>query len=108
MIIEYKEAEETWKTISQAVEQARETFLQMEAGKKPLFADLVLKASAKTIKEREYLAFASEEWGIHSDALVISEHEFYKQQLRLEIIKKRIDFLYLELKMNHDREKRPG
>lgn len=56
-----------------------------EAGEKSFFAQLFLRAEGKSVKEREYKVYASEEWKSYARSLAEAETEFNWIRLELEI-----------------------
>lgn len=56
-----------------------------KAGEKPFFAQLFLKTEGKSVAEREYKVYASNEWQQFAQSLVSAETNFNWIRIELEI-----------------------
>ena len=65
---------------------AEELFLELEANKKPLLAQLILKSPGKSFAEREAQALASEDWINFIKFHVMKETEFNFEKRKYAIL----------------------
>lgn len=78
---------ELWKQ-SDRLKEVERTFLELEANKKALLAQLTLKAPGKSFAEREAQALASEDWRVFTAALVNAETEYNFEHRKFSILDK--------------------
>lgn len=81
-------------------------FLSLEAEEKPLFSRLFLKASGKSIAEREAQAYASEDWIRFSKGLALAKSKMLHERRIYEQTLKRFDAEYITFKLENDAIKR--
>jgi hypothetical protein len=74
------------------------TYLELDAHKKVLFAQLYLKADGKNVAERESQVYASRDWINFANGLVNAETELNHARRRYELKLKAFDAEYLSLK----------
>lgn len=78
--------------------EAEKTFLELDAHKKVLAAQLFLKVEGKNVAEREALVYSSEAWINFSQGLVEAESNFNHERRRYELKMKAYDAEHLTLK----------
>lgn len=76
-------------------------FLELDASKKMLAAQLYLKTDGKNVAEREAQVFSSADWKVFITAHVEAESEFNFERRRYELRMKAFDAEYLTLKTDH-------
>lgn len=77
---------------------AEKVFLELDAHKKVLAAQLYLKAEGKSVAEKEALVYASGDWVNFSIGLVEAESAFNHERRRYELQLKAYDAEHLTLK----------
>ena len=102
MIPEAYEALQKWRHQVEKLQGVEEKYLNLEASEKSLLATLYLKATGSNVKERESQALASEEWNQFKKGLAQAKADFHHEKRKLDLIAKALDFVYLEIKINHD------
>lgn len=78
---------ELWKQ-SDVLKEAEAIFLRLEAERKPLLAQLTLKAEGKSFAEREARALASDDWRRFIGGHVAAEVAFNFERRKFEILEK--------------------
>lgn len=68
------------------LKRAEESYLEMEANKKPMLAQLTLTAEGKSFAEREAKALASDDWKRFSMGLVAAESQFNFEKRKFSIL----------------------
>lgn len=76
-----------WKQ-SDALKKAEETYLTLEANRKPMLAQLTITAPGKSFAEREAQALASQDWRDFMTGHVQAETDFNHQRRKFEIYEK--------------------
>lgn len=87
--------------IEQSIDEMREVeklFLQLEANKKVLAAQLYLKADGKNVAEKEASVFSSPDWINFVNGLVQAESNFNHARRMYELRLKAYDAEHLTLK----------
>lgn len=87
---------------------AERIFLQLEAHKKVLAAQLFVKAEGKNVAEREAATFSSDDWITFSNAHYEAETDFNYERRRYELQLKAYDAEHLTLKTETPVIKRQG
>ena len=78
---------ELWKQ-SDALKEAEEIFLRLEAERKPLLAQLTLAQEGKSFAEREARALASSDWKRFIAGHVMAETMYNHARRKFEILDK--------------------
>lgn len=78
--------------------EAERTFLDLEAHKKVLAAQLYLKAEGKNVAEKEANVYASDAWIHFSKGLVSAETAYNHERRMYELKLKAFDAEYLTMK----------
>lgn len=78
-----------------------ERFLNLDASKKTLHAQLYLQAEGKTSTEREAKAYANQEWINFCTVLASEESNYNRTKRMLDLQLKAFDADYLSLKLEH-------
>lgn len=97
-----REALEKWQRQIEVLRKAEETYLNLDASEKPMFAELFLSKEGKNVSERECMAYADPRWVEFKNGLVIAHSEFNKQKRNLEVFQKVFDAVYLTYKITND------
>lgn len=98
---------ELWKQ-SDALKNAEEVFLRLDAERKPLLAQLTLKAQGKSFAEREAKALASDDWRDFIRAHVEAEARLNFEKRKYEILDRAFYAEYSSMKIDDRAIKKAG
>jgi hypothetical protein len=98
---------ELWAQSDQLKDAERE-FLTLEANRKPMLAQLTLKAEGKSFAEREAKALASEDWREFMAGHVAAESAMNHAKRKYEILDKAFYATYATMKTDDRSIKKPG
>jgi len=73
------------REFNKAKRAAEVHYRKLDAGKKPFFAQLFLNTEGKSVAEREYKVYASQDWKAYADGLAEAETEYNYRDLELQI-----------------------
>lgn len=80
------------------LEEAEKNMRVLSSSEKPLFSQLCLRAEGRSVKEREWKAYVTEDWKNHATAFVDAQVEFNKALRKYELKLKAYDAEHLTYK----------
>jgi hypothetical protein len=98
---------ELWKQ-ADVLKEAEQIYLRMEAERKPMLAQLTIKALGKSFAERESIALASEDWRAFMAGHVAAESAFNYERRKFEILEKAYLAEHATFKLDDRSIRKPG
>jgi len=102
---ELKDRLEKWHEQIVVLQKAERDYLSLKANEKIVFGSMFVKVDG-SVKEKESLVYASEEWKTFSNNLVEAEVLYMKARRDLDLKIKTYEAVYLTYKLENDYIKR--
>jgi len=89
-----------WHSQIEKIRSAEESYLNLEASEKSMFAELYLSSQGKTVIDRESYVYASKTWMDFKNGLVISKSKYNHERRLLDLYIKAFESEYASYKID--------
>lgn len=97
---------QSWYRQVEKITNVEQRYFELDAQEKSLYSQLFLKAEAKTVAEKEALAYASEDWINYKKGLAELKSGYNREKRILDVRQKAYEAEYLTYKIEADAVKR--